>query len=110
MSKPKKSPLPTDCLDSLVNLGHRLRFQRHAANWTIEDMCSRLFCSKPTYIALESGKPTVSIGLLVKALWVLGLSDGLNDLCPLTIGEPNNRRISSRKEEKLHISGSELDF
>jgi transcriptional regulator with XRE-family HTH domain len=111
-STSRSTTFPPECIDALVGLGARIRYQRQAANWTIADMCSRLFCSKPTYMALEAGKPTVSIGLLAKALWVLGLSDGLQDLCPLTVGEPNNRRIRirSRKVPALHMTGGELDF
>ena len=102
--------IPPECSDALINLGARIRYQRQAANWTIAEMSSRLFCSKPTYMALEAGKPTVSIGLLAKALWVMGLADGLQNLCPLTIGAPSNRRIRSRKAAPLNITGNELDF
>lgn len=101
---------PPECTIALIDLGARIRYQRQAANWTIADMASRLFCSKPTYMALEAGKPTVSIGLLVKALWVLGLVDSIQELCPLTIGEPTNRRIRSRKSNALTLEGDELDF
>lgn len=110
LKPPPSTTLAPECVDALVNLGARIRYQRQAANWTIADMCSRLFCSKPTYMALEAGKSTVSIGLLTKALWVLGMSDGLNALCPLTVGAPTNRRIRRRKASPLLITGNELDF
>jgi hypothetical protein len=38
------------------------------------------------------------------------MSDGLNALCPLTVGEPINRRIRRRKAAPLLITGDELDF
>jgi|JI9StandDraft_2_1071091.scaffolds.fasta_scaffold23463_3 transcriptional regulator with XRE-family HTH domain len=108
--KPSVMTFPPECTVALIELGARIRYQRQASNWTISDMASRLFCSKPTYMALEAGKPTVSIGILIKALWVLGLADGIQELCPLTIGEPSNRRIRSRRENSLNIKGDELDF
>lgn len=64
---PKKSnsilSVNPETLKSLKNLGLRIRANRVAQKWTIEDMASRLFCSQNTYRSIESGKPTSSIGI-----------------------------------------------
>ena len=59
--------LPQESRAALQNLGLRLRVQRLARNMTLEQMAERLLCSPTTCRALESGKPTVNLGLLVHA-------------------------------------------
>ncbi|MBK6744738.1 MAG: helix-turn-helix transcriptional regulator [Hydrogenophilales bacterium] len=75
--------LPSEAHTALRLLGQRLRAHRLAANWTIEQTAERVLCSPTTYRALEAGKPSVSLGLMVSALWVFGRLDDLGQVFPL---------------------------
>ena len=75
-----------------MQLGLRLRARRLAQNMTVQQAAERLLCSPTTYRGLESGRPTVSLGLLVHALWLFGALEGMNSLCPLEIGMIRGKR------------------
>ncbi len=77
--------LPPEALAMLKNLGLRLRARRLAQNMTLEQAAERLLCSPTTYRALESGKPTVSLGLLAHTLWLFGRLEDMEQLSPLEI-------------------------
>ena len=65
--------LPEESCTALKNMGLRLRAQRLAQNMTVEQLAERLLCSPTTYRALESGKPTVNRGLLVRYIGCMGM-------------------------------------
>ncbi|MCW2244854.1 transcriptional regulator with XRE-family HTH domain [Azospirillum fermentarium] len=64
--------LTTDDSDSLERLGRRLRLARLRRNLTQADVADRAGVTRKTYQALEAGRPTAGIGLLVKVLAILG--------------------------------------
>ena len=85
--------------DSLHRLGERLRAQRLARNDNQADFSARLGVSVPTLRDMESGAPTVSIGVWLAALWML---DRLPDVDGLIAGaslfaEPVQRQRARRK-------------
>ncbi len=102
--------LPEESLSALKQLGLRLRALRLAQNMTIDQLAERLLCSPTTYRALESGKPTVSLGLLVHALWLFGKTDELEKLFPLDIGMLGNKRSQRARPAIKGISDDERDF
>ena len=102
--------LPEESLSALKQLGLRLRAQRLAQNMTIEQLAERLLCSPTTYRALESGKPTVNLGLLVHALWLFGKTDELGKLFPLEVGMLGNKRRQRARSALKGISDDERDF
>lgn len=102
--------LPEESHAALKNLGLRLRAQRLAQNVTVEQLAERLLCSPTTYRALESGKPTVSLGLLVHALWLFGKTDELDKLFPLEIGMLGNKRSQRARPASKGIGDDERDF
>lgn len=101
-----------EALMSLEKLGQRIRANRVANGWTIKDMASRLFCSENTYKAIEAGKPTSSIGIIVNALWLFGQIDSIDAVAPVQINPDKIIRV--RKQNKANdmgvISESERDF
>ena len=99
--------LPPQPADALKQLGMRLRTRRLAQNMTMEQAAERLLCSPTTYRGLEGGRPTVSLGLLVHALWLFGALDGLDDLCPADIGMIRGKRARGSQHG---ISDDERDF
>ncbi len=64
--------LTADEADGLALLGRRLRRARILRNISHREMAVRAGVTPKTYLALEAGKPTVSIGLLMKVMSVLG--------------------------------------
>lgn len=61
----------------LKDLGANLKMARKRRQWTIADLAKKIDVSSPTIIALEKGEVTVSIGVLVSALWMLGMEKEL---------------------------------
>lgn len=102
--------LPEESCTALKNMGLRLRAQRLAQNMTVDQLAERLLCSPTTYRALESGKPTVNLGLLVHALWLFGKTDELDKLFPLEIGMLGNKRSRRARPATRGIGDDERDF
>jgi transcriptional regulator with XRE-family HTH domain len=118
MSKKTNSLLgmPPEALESLVQLGQRLRAYRQQQEWTIEEMSERLFCSPTTCRALESGKPGTSMGVMVHALWLLGQLDSIDNVAALsadfaasiTAGRKVRKRVAASSPGT--IRDSDRDF
>lgn len=103
------STLPPDAVAALGELGQRLRAQRLAQNQTIEQTAARLLCSPSTYRALENGQPTVSLGLLVHALWLFGRLEGMEQVCALELSMLGKQRVRASTRTQ-GISDDERNF
>lgn len=71
---------PNKAKEALKELGEQIRLARKRRLWTIAELSKKIGVSSPTIIALEKGEPTVSVGVLVSALWILGLEAELRSL------------------------------
>ncbi len=100
---------PPEVLESLLNLGARLRACRIERGFSLRDMASRMFCSINTYRSLEAGKPTSSLGSLGNALWLLGQLEGVDRLAPVP-AELAGMRSGKRKAGRGKVGGHDLDF
>jgi DNA-binding XRE family transcriptional regulator len=102
----------TETLNSLENLGLRIRANRVAQGWTVKDMAGRLFCSQNTYRSIESGKPTASIGIIANALWLFGKIDSIDAVAPVPINPGAMMRVRKpvKKNEPGIITEDERDF
>ena len=78
MSKTSSMPLPA--AHALRKLGRDLALARRKRGISTSDMAARLFVSRDTLWRLERGDPTVALGTLVTATFVLGLHDQLANL------------------------------
>jgi predicted transcriptional regulator len=78
MSKLSSMPLPA--AHALRKLGRELAIARRKRAISVGDMASRLFVSRDTLWRLERGDPTVALGTLVTATFVLGLHDRVANL------------------------------
>jgi DNA-binding XRE family transcriptional regulator len=76
----KVSSLPLPAAHALRKLGRDLALARRKRGISTSDMAARLFVSRDTLWRLERGDPTVSLGTLVTATFVLKLHDRLADL------------------------------
>jgi DNA-binding XRE family transcriptional regulator len=72
--------LPPQVRRSLAKLGTDLAVARRKRNLTVAMMAERLGVAKSTYLKVEKGDPTVSLGVYAMALFVLGFAEALGDL------------------------------
>jgi transcriptional regulator with XRE-family HTH domain len=74
------SSLPLPARAALERLGRDLAVARRKRRISTADMASRLFVSRDTLWRLERGDPSVAIGTLATAVYVLQLHDRLATL------------------------------
>lgn len=74
------SSLPLPASRALRKLGHDLAVARRKRRISTADMASRLFVSRDTLWRLEKGDPSVAIGTLATALFILQLHERLYHL------------------------------
>lgn len=84
-------PLPVN--RALKNLGRDLAVARRKRRISSVEMAERLFVSRDTLWRLENGDPTVAVGTLATALFVLQLHDRLRRLA-----EAGEDRLGLEKE------------
>jgi transcriptional regulator with XRE-family HTH domain len=75
-----KLSMPLPVAHSLRKLGRDLALARRKRGLSTSDMASRLFVSRDTLWRLERGDPTVSMGALATAAFVLQLHGRLANL------------------------------
>ena len=74
---PSNTSIPLPVTHALRRLGRDLAVARRKRGLSTADMASRLFVSRDTLWRLERGDPTVSIGTLATAAFVLQLHERL---------------------------------
>jgi hypothetical protein len=74
------SQMPPSTLAALARLGADLAVARLRRRESLKTWAKRLGVSVPTLLRLEAGEPSVSLGVLVTALWLIGRDAALGDL------------------------------
>lgn len=77
---PKVSSIPMPAAHALRKLGRDFALARRKRGISTSDMAARLFVGRNTLWRLERGDPTVAIGTLATAAFVLNLHDRLANL------------------------------
>ena len=95
VSKPSSIPLPA--AHALRKLGRDLALARRKRGISTSDMAARLFVSRDTLWRLERGDPTVALGTLVTATFVLKLHERLANLA----SPPSDELALSLDERRL---------
>ena len=72
--------LPIPVSRALRKLGHDIKDARRRRRIPMAIAAERASISKPTFIKVERGDPTVSIASYATVLYVLGMADRLGDL------------------------------
>jgi len=72
--------MPLPAAHSLRKMGRDLSIARRKRGISTADMASRLFVSRDTLWRLEKGDPSVSIGTLATAAFILQMHDRLASL------------------------------
>lgn len=87
--------LPLPAVRALRDLGRDLALARRRRGISTADMAARLFVGRSTLWRLEKGDPTVSIGTLATAAFILHLHDRLARLA-----EPAQDLLALRLDEQ----------
>lgn len=74
------STLPRAARRALVKLGEDIAVARKKRRISTVSMAERAFISRGTLYKVERGNPSVSIGIYVTVLAILGLADGLAEV------------------------------
>jgi DNA-binding XRE family transcriptional regulator len=72
--------LPPKLRRSLAKLGGDIAAARRKRSLTAVMMAERIGSAKSTYLKVEKGDPTVSMGVYAMALFVLGFGDAVGDI------------------------------
>jgi len=80
MSMPSAPSIPLPAAHALRKLGRDLALARRRRSISTVDMAARLFISRDTLWRMERGDPTVAMGTLATAAFVLQLHDRLANL------------------------------
>ncbi|OFZ82808.1 MAG: hypothetical protein A2583_04100 [Bdellovibrionales bacterium RIFOXYD1_FULL_53_11] len=72
--------LPSNVRRSLAKFGNDIAIARRKRKLTIAMMAERIGVSKNTYVRVEKGNPSVSLGVYAMVLFALGLGDVLGDI------------------------------
>jgi DNA-binding XRE family transcriptional regulator len=77
MKSDVRDVLPPRVLRSLQKLGADIATARRKRAFTVAMMAERTGVSRTTYLKVEKGDPSVSLGVSAMALFVLGFEDAL---------------------------------
>ena len=58
-------------------MGEQIKLARLRRNLSLEQVAARAMCSLPTIMAVEKGRPTVSIGIYLRTLYALQMEDDI---------------------------------
>ncbi len=93
--------LPSRVLRSLAKLGKDLKDARRKRNLTVEMMVERVGVSKATYLKVEKGHPSVSMGVYAMTLFTLGFSNALAEIADSRNDETGLLMDSSRLPQRV---------
>lgn len=72
--------LPSRVRRSLTKLGADIALARKKRSLTVVMMAERIGVAKSTYLKLENGDPTVSLGTYAMTFFVLGFGESLGEI------------------------------
>jgi transcriptional regulator with XRE-family HTH domain len=79
-ASPALAQMPPSTLAALAQLGADLAVARLRRKESLKAWAKRLGVSVPTLLRLEAGEPSVSLGVLATALWLIGRDAALGSL------------------------------
>jgi hypothetical protein len=72
--------LPPATLDALAKLGADLAVARLRRKESLASWATRMGVTVPTLMNMEAGEPSVSMGIYLTALWLIGRDSALGEL------------------------------
>ena len=79
-SSPALAQLPPSTVAALAQLGADLAVARLRRKESLKTWAKRMGISVPTLLRLEAGEPSVGLGILATALWLIGRDAALATL------------------------------
>ena len=79
-ASPALTQMPPSTLGALEQLGADLAVARLRRKESLKTWAKRMGVSVPTLLRLEAGEPSVSLGVLATALWLIGRDAALGAL------------------------------
>jgi len=79
-ASPALTQMPPSTLAALEHLGADLAVARLRRKESLKTWAKRMGVSVPTLLRLEAGEPSVSLGVLATALWLIGRDAALGAL------------------------------
>lgn len=92
---PQAASMPLPATHALRKLGRDLALARRKRGISTSDMAARLFVSRDTLWRLERGDPSVALGTLATAAFILQLQDRLANLAA-----PNTDALALTLDER----------
>ena len=106
-----KTNLPAPGRRALQTLGHDIAVARKRRRIPQQLLADRMLVSRQTVQRLEAGDPTVSLGVLANALFVLGLVSRLEALLPPDSDAMGISEDLARLPRRTHAPpDNDLDF
>jgi len=99
---PPATTLPLPATSALRRLGRDLALARRKRGISTTDMAARLFVSRDTLWRLERGDPTVALGTLATAAFVLQLHERLASLAAAPNDELGLALDERRLPQRIH--------
>lgn len=99
---PKTVTIPAPATSALRRLGRDLALARRKRGISTADMASRLFVSRDTLWRLERGDPTVALGTLATAAFILQLHERLALLAAPASDELGLALDERRLPQRIH--------
>jgi transcriptional regulator with XRE-family HTH domain len=100
---------PPEVSERVKLLGARIRIARKRRGWTIAEMAEKAGINRNTLNALELGKGGVAINAYVCALWVLGLTRGLDIVADPDQDTHGKTLEAARRPERMRRQKAERD-
>ncbi len=94
--------LPPKVRRSLKKFGSDIALARRKRNLTTAMLSERLGVAKSTYVRVEKGDPTVTMGVYAMTLFVLGFGDALGDLVDAGHDEQGLLLDAQRVPKRIH--------
>jgi DNA-binding XRE family transcriptional regulator len=95
--------LPSRVRRSLAKLGADLAIARRKRQLTVEMVAERVGVAKATYLKVEKGDPTVSMGVYAMALFVLGFPEALGDIADVRRDDTGLLLDTARLPKRVRI-------
>src|SRR5689334_18992033 len=100
---PKSASGPLPAAHALRKLGRDLALARRKRGISTADMAARLYVGRNTLWRLERGEPSVAMGTLATAMFVLNLSERVADLAAPAKDELGLRLDEQRLPKRIRL-------
>jgi len=110
---PKTVTIPAEAAEQTKQLGYRVRLARARRGMSIADLARKAAINRKTLLALEAGRPSVTLGAYLTVLWALGLNKTLEGVSHPDADAHGKALEASRQParvRKSHKVKDEYDF